>query len=85
MPPSQEARLGRALVGCVHLTLVLGSLFLIAILAQTDSELPGNGKKSARPNEMVCVDCRKWVTPVYPRDGTGPKCPNNGKHKLRRQ
>jgi hypothetical protein len=85
MPPSQEARVRRAFAGCVHLTLVLGSLFLIAILAQTDSELPGNGKKPPPSKKLVCVDCEKWVVPVYPEDGTGPKCPNNAEHKLRRQ
>jgi hypothetical protein len=85
MPPSQEGRARRAIVGCVHFTLILGPLFLVATLALTDSELPGSSEKPPPSKEMVCVDCEKWIVPEYPDDGTGPKCPNNPQHKLRRQ
>lgn len=81
MPPSQGARVRRVLAGRV--TLVLGSLFLLTMLAQTDSELPGNARKPAPNKTMVCIDCLKRIVPEYPKDGSGPKCPNNADHKLR--
>jgi hypothetical protein len=84
MPPIQEARLRCALACRAHVTLVLGWLFLIAMLAQVEPQLPGpDPSPPPSPEEMVCDECDDLITPVYPKDGSGPKCPNGADHKLR--
>jgi hypothetical protein len=78
----QKPRVRSALMGFVVLAAAMGSLLPFVILAQTDSELPGEPVDAVKSKTMVCLDCRKRVEPVLPEDGSDPECPNDPSHEL---
>ncbi len=79
---SREPRVRRVLAGFVPISLALGLLFALAMLAQTEPELPGDPLPPPESETVACLDCRTRVIPVFPEDGSGPKCPINPDHML---
>ena len=70
------------LLAFVAFALALEALVSVVIVAAVEPELPGDPQEPVPSETWICMDCRDWVMPVWPEDGSAPQCPNDPSHTL---